>query len=189
MGGVGGGGKKEGDYSASWSSGHGVNESGQAVIEDDLIVEHQLVHGVSGVADGHRIGHERVPVVQVGKFHVDAVLELELLVAEQLGFVLESDLVLAQMLDVIFDGDLQVLSEDDQFGRLIEALIAPLRVLPGQDVADAVVLADPYCFHDEQAGHHAEERVPQRHLWQASVNFSSVVLEWGRMRLTLLASG
>lgn len=83
-----------------------------------------------------------MPVIEVGEFHVNSVGKLEgRLVAEQFRVVAEFDFVLAQVLDVLLDGDLQILGQDDQFGRLVQSLVVPSRMLRPEDVADAVVLS------------------------------------------------
>ena len=65
------------------------------------------------------------------------------------------------MLDIFFDGDFQILAQNDQFGRLVQALIVPVGMLFSQDVADAVVFTQPNGRHDVEAWQDAEERVAQ----------------------------
>ena len=106
-----------------------------------------------------------MPMIKVGKFHVDSVGELECrLVAKQLGIVGQFHFVLAQVLDVLLDGNFQILGQHDQFGRLVQSFIVPSRMLCPKDVADAVVLPQPDGGHDEQTRLHAEQRVSESHL-------------------------
>lgn len=87
-------------------SGHGVDDVGQAVLEDDFRVEHEVVHGVLLAADVESVGHERVPVIQVVKLGRDAVLILEAPVKEQLRAVGQLEVVVAEVLHVFLDHNL-----------------------------------------------------------------------------------
>ena len=124
-----------------------------------LVVVQKLLHGVGLVSNGHRVGYERMPVIEMGEFDVDAIVPLELLTGEQVRLVGESQVVLTEVSHVVFDGDFQTFSEDDELGRLVETFVVPLRVLLDQNIANAIVLADPHCLHDQQSRQHTEKRM------------------------------
>lgn len=97
---------------------------------DCLCRETHLFDCVSVIVDGEGVRRHRVPMIQMGEFDVNPVGKLETrLITQQLWIVAQLDFVLAQMLDVFLDRDFQVLSQDDQFGRLVDPLIIPSRVL------------------------------------------------------------
>ena len=63
-------------------SGHGVDESTETVFSDGAGGEGHFFDGIGAVVQSHGVGHERMPVVQVTELDVDAIGELELLIAQ-----------------------------------------------------------------------------------------------------------
>ena len=152
-------------YSSGRLSSDGFDKRAESVFGHRFGGETHLLQGVGAVAESDGVRSQWMPVIKVGKFHVDSVGELECrLVAKQLGIVGQFHFVLAQVLDVLLDGNFQILGQHDQFGRLVQSFIVPSRMLCPKDVADAVVLPQPDGGHDEQTRLHAEQRVSESHL-------------------------
>ena len=82
-------------------------------------------------------------MVEMSELDMNSIRVLKMLVPKQFRFVCQFHLVLTEMLDVFFNSNLQVLSKNNQFGSMIEAVIIPSRVFRDQDVADSIVLSQP----------------------------------------------
>ena len=78
------------------------------MLKNGLNVEHQLLHGVGRVGHSQGIGHERMPMIEMIEFHVNAIVVLEIGAFQQTRFVLQLELVAAQVMQVVFDRYLQI---------------------------------------------------------------------------------
>ena len=76
------------------------------MLDCDLRVKHEIIYWINGSTDVVLIGIEWVPVVNVIKLQVDAIVIVEILSKEKFRFVDKFEIVVGQVVDVIYDDNL-----------------------------------------------------------------------------------